>query len=76
MMDNKTNIEILQKTSVFDTSHSQDIIETLNAFPLIEEQYKIIEISAFQRFSYVTLVMKDNCKLVTKQLADAAQFLL
>ncbi|NQZ82980.1 MAG: iron-containing redox enzyme family protein [Colwellia sp.] len=50
-----------------DAHHSQDIIETLNALPLTEEQYRIVEMSAFQTFRYVALVMEDVCKIAPKQ---------
>ena len=46
-----------------DAHHSQDIIETLNALPLTEEQYQMVEMSAFQTFRYVALVMEDVCKV-------------
>jgi len=53
----------IMKHAVIDAQHSQDIIETLNALPLTEEQYKIVEMSAFQTFRYVALVMEDVCKI-------------
>jgi len=50
-----------------DAHHSQDIIDTLNALPLTEEQYKMVEMSAFQTFRYVALVMEDVCKVAPVQ---------
>ena len=53
--------------AVIDVQHKEDIINTLNALPLTEEQYKMVEMSAFQTFRYVALVMEDVCKAAPKQ---------
>jgi len=53
----------IMEHAIIDAQHSKDIIETLNALPLTEEQYKIVEMSAFQTFRYVALVMEDVCKV-------------
>lgn len=49
--------------AVIDANHSKDIINTLNSLPLTEEQYQMVELSAFQAFRYVSLVMEDVCKV-------------
>lgn len=55
-----------------DIAHKEDIINTLNSLPLTEELYNMIEMSAFQTFRYVALVMEDVCKVAAKeQLAFA-----
>ncbi|GAA6205836.1 hypothetical protein [Thalassotalea sp. SU-HH00458] len=46
-----------------DIGHKEDIITTLNSLPLTEEHYKIIEMSAFQSYRYIALVMEDVCKV-------------
>jgi hypothetical protein len=61
----------LMKHAIIDVEHSQDIIETLNTLPLTEEQYQIIEMSAFQTFRYVALVMEDVCKVAPTKVAAA-----
>jgi len=47
-----------------DVHHKQDIIDTINALQLTEEQYQLMELSAFQTFRYVALVMEDVCRAV------------
>lgn len=60
---------ILEHATI-DAQHSKDIIDTLNAMPLTEEQYQIVEMSAFQTFRYVALVMEDVCRVASdKKLA-------
>lgn len=49
--------------AIIDKSHSQDIIDTLNNLPLTEEHFRMIEMSAFQTFRYVALVMEDVCRI-------------
>lgn len=50
-----------------DIAHKEDIINTLNALPLTEELYNMVEMSAFQTFRYVALVMEDVCKVAPKE---------
>ncbi|MFT5758403.1 MAG: hypothetical protein ACI9LM_003144 [Alteromonadaceae bacterium] len=57
----------IMEHAIIDAHHSQDIIDTLNALPLTEEQYKMVEMSAFQTFRYVALVMEDVCKVAPVQ---------
>lgn len=52
-----------------DIHHKQEIIDTLNALPLTEEEYKIVEMSAFQTYRYVALVMEDVCRVAVKKSA-------
>jgi hypothetical protein len=49
--------------ATIDIHHKQEIIETLNALPLTEKEYKIVEMSAFQTYRYVSLVMEDICRV-------------
>lgn len=49
-----------------DITHKEDIINTLNTLPLTDEQFNLIEISAFQTYRYVALVMEDVCKVAPK----------
>jgi len=49
-----------------DIEHKKDIIETLNSLPLTEEQYNLIEMSAFQTYHYVSKVMEDVCRVSTR----------
>jgi hypothetical protein len=61
----------IMEHATIDAQHSQDIIETLNALPLTEEQYQMVEMSAFQTFRYVALVMEDVCRVAPdKKLAS------
>ncbi|MBA6365037.1 hypothetical protein H4J56_05305 [Colwellia sp. BRX8-4] len=50
-----------------DSHHKQDIIDTINALPLTQEQYKLMELSAFQTYRYVALVMEDVCRVAPVQ---------
>ncbi|WP_206484114.1 iron-containing redox enzyme family protein [Thalassotalea sp. G2M2-11] len=45
-----------------DPHHKQDIIDTLNCLPLTQQQYKIVERSAFLSLRYVALMMEDVCR--------------
>lgn len=54
-----------------DIEHKEDIINTLNALPLTDEEYNMIEMSAFQTFRYVALVMEDVCKVANTQHKSA-----
>jgi pyrroloquinoline quinone (PQQ) biosynthesis protein C len=56
----------IMEHAVIDAHHSQDIIDTLNELPLTEEQYKMVEMSAFQSFRYVALLMEDVCRVAPK----------
>ncbi|MEW6991232.1 iron-containing redox enzyme family protein [Colwelliaceae bacterium 6441] len=56
----------IMEHAVIDAQHSQDIIQTLNELPLTEEHYKMIEMSAFQTFRYVALLMEDVCRTAPK----------
>lgn len=49
--------------ATIDVNHKQDIIATLNSLPLTEEQYQLVEMSAFHTFRYVALVMEDVCNV-------------
>ena len=49
--------------AIIDENHSQDIITTLNNLPLTEEHYRMVEVSAFQTFRYVALIMEDVCRV-------------
>ncbi len=55
-----------------DIHHKKEIINTLNSLPLTEEQFKLIELSAFQTYRYITLVMEDVCKLAPKETLAVA----
>lgn len=46
-----------------DIGHKEDIINLLNSLPMTEEQYKIVEMSAFQSYRYIALVMEDVCRV-------------
>jgi len=62
--------DTIMEHAVIDKHHSKDIIETLNNLPLTEKQYKMVEMSAFQTFRYVALVMEDVCKVApVKEMA-------
>lgn len=53
-----------------DINHKQDIIDLINNLPLSEENYRTIEMSAFQTYRYVALVMEDVCRVASdKKLA-------
>jgi hypothetical protein len=54
-----------------DVNHKEDIINTLNNLPLTEEHFNIIEMSAFQTYRYIALVMEDVCKVAPAQVATA-----
>jgi hypothetical protein len=54
-----------------DIHHSADIINLINSLPLSEEHLRIIEMSAFQTFRYIALMMEDICKSAPKPLATA-----
>ncbi|MBA6262520.1 MAG: iron-containing redox enzyme family protein [Colwellia sp.] len=54
-----------------DIHHSKDIINLINTLPLTEEHMRIIEMSAFQTFRYIALMMEDICKSAPKPLATA-----
>lgn len=47
-----------------DVHHKQDIIDMINGLQLTEAQYRMLELSAFQTYRYVALVMEDVCKVV------------
>lgn len=49
--------------AIIDSQHGKDIIDTINNLPLTEEHLRIIEMSAFQTYRYVALVMEDVCKV-------------
>jgi hypothetical protein len=61
----------IMEHALIDTHHSQDIINTLNNLLLTEQQYKAIEMSAFQTFRYVALVMEDVCKVAPVDSLDS-----
>ena len=46
-----------------DVHHKQDIIDMINSLPLTKAQYRIMEISAFQTYRYVALVMEEVCNV-------------
>jgi hypothetical protein len=46
-----------------DVHHKQDIIEMINGLPLTEAQYRMLELSTFQTYRYVALIMEDVCKV-------------
>jgi len=46
-----------------DVHHKNDIIDMINNLPLTEELYQMIEMSAFQTYRYVALVMEDVCRV-------------
>lgn len=50
-----------------DINHKQDIIDMINNLPLTENDYRTIEMSAFQTYRYVALVMEDVCKVAPKE---------
>ncbi|GLX80044.1 hypothetical protein tinsulaeT_33840 [Thalassotalea insulae] len=55
-----------------DVHHKEDIINVLNGLPLTEDLLKIVEMSAFQTYRYIALVMEDVCKtapIVQKAIA-------
>ncbi len=45
-----------------DIAHREDIINLLNNLPLTDHHKKIIEMSAFQTFRYLALIMEDIYK--------------
>jgi len=55
-----------------DIHHKQEIIDTLNDLPLTEEAYKVVEMSAFQTYRYVALVMEDVCRVAVTQQKTSA----
>ncbi|WP_077341554.1 iron-containing redox enzyme family protein [Pseudocolwellia agarivorans] len=52
--------------AVIDSQHGQDIINTINSLPLTEKHFRAIEMSAFQTYRYVALVMEDVCRAAPK----------
>jgi len=54
--------------ATIDSHHAKDIVDTINALPLTEEHYRMIEMSAFQTYRYVALVMEDVCRVAPKSL--------
>ena len=46
-----------------DPHHKQDIIDTINNLPLTEDQYQMMEASAFQTYRYLTAIMTEVCKV-------------
>jgi len=60
----------IMEHAVIDAHHSQDIIDTLNALPLTESHFKIIERSAFQTLRYVALIVEGICKVAPRALAS------
>lgn len=58
--------------AVVDVQHSKDIIETLNNLPLNEQQFRMIERSAFQTFRYVSLIVEDICRVAGKGVTKVA----
>ncbi len=45
-----------------DVNHKEDIIQVLNDLPLTEEQFNLIEMSAFQSYRYLAFIMEDICR--------------
>jgi len=54
--------------ATIDSHHAKDIVDTINALPLTEEHYRMIEMSAFQTYRYVALIMEDVCRVAPKPL--------
>lgn len=52
----------LMRHAKVDVHHKQDIIDTINNLPMSENQYRIMEMSAFQTARYAALVMEEVCK--------------
>ncbi|MCJ8319313.1 MAG: iron-containing redox enzyme family protein [Colwellia sp.] len=46
-----------------DVHHKQEIIDMINNLQLTEEQYQMMETSAFQTYRYLTLITEDICKI-------------
>lgn len=59
----KAGFDTLMMHAKIDISHKKDIIDVLNSLPLTEQHFEIIEISAFQTFRYIALIMEDICKV-------------
>jgi hypothetical protein len=62
-----------------DINHSKQIIDQVNALPLTEAHYDIMQMSSFQTFRYMSLIIQDVCrsagtekqdKLITPQLEE------
>lgn len=47
-----------------DIYHKQDIIDLINSLPLNAEQYRIMELSAFQTARWAALCMEEICEVV------------
>lgn len=63
--------DTLMLHATIDIHHSKDIINLINSLPLTEEHLRVIEMSAFQTFRYIALMMEDICKSAPKPLAAA-----
>jgi hypothetical protein len=63
--------ETLMLHAKIDIHHSKDIISLINNLPLTEAHLKIIEMSAFQTFRYIALMMEDICKSAPIKLTAA-----
>ena len=55
--------ETFMEHAKVDIHHKQEIIDMINDLPLTEAEYQMIEMSAFQTYRYIALVMEDVCKV-------------
>lgn len=58
--------ETLMLHAQIDIAHKDDIIQLLNTLPLTKMHKDIIEMSAFQTFRYLSLIMEDVCRTVVE----------
>lgn len=62
----KEGFSSMKHHAVADIGHSEDIINTINNFPLTPEQYQVMENSAFHTARYAALCMEDVCNAAKK----------
>lgn len=55
-----------------DVHHKEDIINTINSLPLNDEQYRVMELSAFQTARWVALAMEEVCNAAPVNTAKVA----
>jgi len=55
-----------------DIGHKEDIINTLNSLTLSEQHFNLVEMSAFQSYRYIALVMEDVCKVAPSKIQVSA----
>lgn len=53
--------ETIMEHAKIDIHHSKEIIALINKLPLTEAHFSIIEMSAFQTYRYMALMMEDIC---------------